>query len=588
MLGIGSIIPFVMNAFPAPAIASISPTSVVAGSGNTALTVNGSDFTSSGVVRANGVDLATTYVSPTQLTATVPSSFFSAPGSVAITVNDAGGLSNSVNLTVSHAQPVISSLSPNSIVQGSGNTNVTVTGQWFTNAAQARVDGSNVPTTFVSSTQLTIVVPSANLLTTGTRVITVVDAGGTSAGSNLTVTAAQPVISSLSPSSATAGSGNTNLTVNGQWFDALDNVALNGSVQGTMVLSPTQMLSTIPSAMLTSPGSISVQVVGTGRASNTATFTVNNAAPTISSLSLTSRAQYTGSFTLTINGANFTNAAQPRFNGVNMATTFVSSTQITAVVTLNMLANAGTFAVTVVDAGGTSGGSNFTVTAYNPLSVTGLVEFRCDVGVSVVGGAVQSWQDRSGTFTASQGTASQRPSYAASGGVNNLPIINYDFTDDRLVTSALSNFVNATSWEVMVLYRPNAGSASGNAGILTDAAGMNGYFDLWATSVADLTHRIWDTAYRTASRPGTIVAGSATILEGRRDATGLYSRTNGGTESAPTANTGIGLLTGLLHIGNFARGDMYDVTLVKGSFPSVAARDQHRRYLQHFGGMTLT
>src|SRR5262249_6065534 len=51
----------------APTIASLSPTSAIAGGAAFTLTVNGSGFTAAAVVRWNGSDRATTFVGATQL-----------------------------------------------------------------------------------------------------------------------------------------------------------------------------------------------------------------------------------------------------------------------------------------------------------------------------------------------------------------------------------------------------------------------------------------------------------------------------------------------------------------------------------------
>ena len=61
------------------------------------LTVNGSEFVSSSVVNWNGTALATTFVTSSELTATVPASDIGAPGTAAVTVTNpapGGGASN--------------------------------------------------------------------------------------------------------------------------------------------------------------------------------------------------------------------------------------------------------------------------------------------------------------------------------------------------------------------------------------------------------------------------------------------------------------------------------------------------------------
>jgi hypothetical protein len=93
---------------PVPSISSISPVSQNIGGGAFVLTVNGSDFVNGAVVRFAGSDRATTYVSPTQLTASIPASDLAALGAFNITVfNPApgGGTSNAQAFTVTPPPP---------------------------------------------------------------------------------------------------------------------------------------------------------------------------------------------------------------------------------------------------------------------------------------------------------------------------------------------------------------------------------------------------------------------------------------------------------------------------------------------------
>src|SRR5205823_5714561 len=57
---------------PPPTATSLSPTRAVAGAAAFALTVTGSNFAATSVVRWNGADRSTTFVSATQLQAAIP------------------------------------------------------------------------------------------------------------------------------------------------------------------------------------------------------------------------------------------------------------------------------------------------------------------------------------------------------------------------------------------------------------------------------------------------------------------------------------------------------------------------------------
>ncbi len=80
-----------------PTTTSISPTSAQAGSGAFTLTVNGTNFFSGSVVTWNGANRTTTYVSPTQVTATIPGTDITSAGTANVGVTNAGAASPNSN-----------------------------------------------------------------------------------------------------------------------------------------------------------------------------------------------------------------------------------------------------------------------------------------------------------------------------------------------------------------------------------------------------------------------------------------------------------------------------------------------------------
>ena len=74
----------------APTLTSLSPSRVAVGSQAFTLTVNGSGFTAASIVRWNGSDRPTTYLSATQVNAAIPASNVAAGGSFSITVFNPG------------------------------------------------------------------------------------------------------------------------------------------------------------------------------------------------------------------------------------------------------------------------------------------------------------------------------------------------------------------------------------------------------------------------------------------------------------------------------------------------------------------
>ncbi|HEV8414110.1 MAG TPA: S53 family peptidase [Bryobacteraceae bacterium] len=81
------------NQWMTPAIAGLSPGSVIAGGGNFTLAVNGTGFDSGSAIQWMGTPLPTTFISGTELLATISSALIAAPGSADITVVTSQGTS---------------------------------------------------------------------------------------------------------------------------------------------------------------------------------------------------------------------------------------------------------------------------------------------------------------------------------------------------------------------------------------------------------------------------------------------------------------------------------------------------------------
>ena len=100
-----------------PTISSLSPTCAAAGDPQFTLTVNGTNFVSTSIVNWNGAALTTTFVSSTQLTATVSAARIANPGTASITVvSPCGGTSNAVTFPIDDAPSITSSLTASATV----------------------------------------------------------------------------------------------------------------------------------------------------------------------------------------------------------------------------------------------------------------------------------------------------------------------------------------------------------------------------------------------------------------------------------------------------------------------------------------
>ncbi len=384
------------NPVPTLDVNGLVPDNTLAGGAQFALTVNGSNFVNSpdpakrSVVRWNGSDRATTFVTSTQLTATISMADIAAAGVVPITVfNPApgGGTSDPPRtFTVNNPLPVLTTLSPAGATAGGGQFPLTVNGSNFVNGSVVRWNGANRTTTFVESGQLTATISAADIADGGTATVTVftpLPGGGLSGGQTFTINNPAPVLSSISdgagdPASTTAGGAGFTLTVNGTGFVPSSVVRWNGASRTTSFVNGTQVTATIPAADIATAGTATVTVVNGAPGGGTSagqTFTINNPLPALTSISdgvddLTSTTAGGAQFTLTVNGSNFVNDADPlkrsvvRWNGSDRATAFVNSGQLTATILMADIATAGIATVTVFNpapGGGTSGGQAYTI-----------------------------------------------------------------------------------------------------------------------------------------------------------------------------------------------------------------------------------
>src|SRR3989441_621629 len=146
----------------------------------------------------------------------------------------------------------------------------------------------------------------------------------------------------------------------------------------------------------------------------------NNLVPTVTSLSPTSTNAGGVAFTLTVNGTNFVSGSVVRWNSSARTTTFVSSTQLQAAITVGDIATVGTASVTVFSptpGGGTSGALTFTINSSVPPGAATLVAPSGNIATgtptftwNAVAGATQYllWVDDSSggrlrtTYTAAQ------------------------------------------------------------------------------------------------------------------------------------------------------------------------------------------
>src|SRR5262249_30573126 len=282
---------------PVPMLTSLDPNSKLNNSGAFTLRALGSNFAPSSVVRWNGANRTTNFVSPTELNASIPASDLAttggAGGTAQVTVftpTPGGGTSSALTFTIipDNPKPSITSLSPNTKVENSPGFTLTVNGTGFINGSVARWDGSPRTTSFVSGTQLTAQIDAADLIGVGQVSVTVFNpapGGGVSTAALFDVTPANnplPVLTGISPASVNAGAAAFMLTANGSSFSLNSKVRWNGQDLQTAFGSNTQLTAQVPANLVAAAGTAQVTVFTPtpgGGTSAAQTFTITQPRP---------------------------------------------------------------------------------------------------------------------------------------------------------------------------------------------------------------------------------------------------------------------------------------------------------------------
>jgi hypothetical protein len=383
-----------------PELTAMNPQSATVGSVGPSVILSGKNFVPRSVVQLGGAELTTSYVSPTELRATIPTSRLVATGSLTVTVGTSlpgGGTSKSLAFEVVNPAPVLTAIAspvPASVPVGTPGVTITVTGRDFVAGASLWFDGLALSTTVTSTTSLTATVPAGKLVASGTFTVVVKNpapGGGTSSPIAFVVSNPTVQLNTLTPSWSLIGAADLPVMLGGNGFVSASTVSFNGTpLAGATVVSGTQLGVTIPSALMTTVGNFPVVVTNPapgGGVTVPLVFQVRYPAPSALSISPDSASSGAAPTSVTVTGSEFYPASQITFNGAPAATTYLSPTQVRATLSAAQIAAPGAIAVRVVNpapGGGTSTGLTFqvsnpapslaSVTPVRPLYVGGVAD----------------------------------------------------------------------------------------------------------------------------------------------------------------------------------------------------------------------
>ena len=281
--------------------------------------------------------------------------------------------------------PAITAIVPSNITAGSQDFSISISGTGFVSSSQGVTfgywNGSPRSSTYnITTGQLQMMISAADVATPGQVQVTVISPppGG---GEALTAAtfyvqapqASWPVISSISPASASLNAKPPLITITGSNFVAGDVVTWNGQSRASSSAYLDQNHMTIqPTATdMATAGNASISVSDSGlvNASPSVDFAINVASapsPSIHSLSPSSKAAGAPDLQVVVNGSGFAANSTVLWNSNPLATAYLSASQLVALVPAADIATAGTADVSVTTpapGGGTSSTSTFTISA---------------------------------------------------------------------------------------------------------------------------------------------------------------------------------------------------------------------------------
>ena len=359
-----------------PVLSSVSPSSARSGSPALPIAVQGIGFTTQSKIQLTAAGqtgrLPTTYVSSTNLTATIPATLLGAPGLAALQIVNANGtdVSGVFSFPI-RAAPLIASAEPNPMDAGGAGVVMTVKGVGFAAGSVLQWAGATISLTSITETQLSFPVTPEMRALSGSFPLTLTDpAGGVSAPYPVVIS---PVLFSIAPATAPVRSSSVTITASGVGFTRNSVLVFSGLALATTYVSSTSLTAKIPASALGIPGRAAIQVMDAGGPGHSLEqpfqITGVESPPSIASLTPASAPAGSPAITITIAGDNFVPAAAAQWNTTALATTFVSATQLTVAVPAALLSTAGAAAITVAIPGGASASAaTFTVTSASSAS----------------------------------------------------------------------------------------------------------------------------------------------------------------------------------------------------------------------------
>lgn len=280
--------------------------------------------------------------------------------------------------------PVLSFIEPARATVGSAGPTIVVRGRNFVERTVVQLDGAELQTSFIDTTELRATLPTERLTTPGVLVVTVGTSppgGGASSSMEFTVENPVPTLTRVEnpdPPSVPMGSPAMTIQLEGAGFVPGAKVRWAGADLPTTVVDATHVSAEVDAPRLIASGIFELDVVNPAPGGGTSaklTFVVSNPTVQLTAVDPNSATVGAGDLTLTLTGSGFVEGkSKVMFSSTEYTPQVQSPTSLTVVVPAAQFAAVGTKAIAVRNpnpGGGLSDGQIFSVVNPEP-SMTSL------------------------------------------------------------------------------------------------------------------------------------------------------------------------------------------------------------------------
>lgn len=245
--------------------------------------------------------------------------------------------------------PRIVSIAPDNAKKGAPPFDMNVLGSGFEGTSQVLIDGQVVTMAFIEPGHLVAHVPASVTATSGPHIVRVRNEGGNRSNPvTLTIIPPPPVLMSITPKVVLVGSAAFTMFLSGLNFDSGAKVLVDGTTIPTTFVNALDLKATVAASFTAAVGSHGVAVRNSdGKQSNSTTFEVVPPATVITSISPATAIAGGPSFMMVVRGANFKSNAAVLFDGLELATTFRSQSELTSQTPSSLISRPGVHAVSV-------------------------------------------------------------------------------------------------------------------------------------------------------------------------------------------------------------------------------------------------